>query len=103
MELRETEDAASVILFDIRLSEGELETFATALAYMLDTLDDTHLHAVFNQDGETQWETPSETREFLEATLQEAMNLIQEHCYTEYLPPRLRKRSVTEVGVVQEA
>ncbi|MFQ5341706.1 MAG: hypothetical protein ACE5F6_09200 [Anaerolineae bacterium] len=102
MELLRSEDVASVILFDIRLSEGELETFATALAYMLDALDDTHLHALFNHDGVTDSETPLETRQFLETTLEELMSLIQEHCYVEYLPPRFRQRSVAMAGAVQE-
>ncbi|MFQ5855482.1 MAG: hypothetical protein ACE5LU_07575 [Anaerolineae bacterium] len=102
MELLRSEDVASVILFDIRLSEGEIEAFATAVAYMLDTLDDAHLHAVFNHDGEPDLETPLETRQFLETTLQELMNLIQEHCYVEYLPRRFRERSVAMVDAVQE-
>ena len=103
MELLRSEDVASVILFDIRLSEGEIETFATALAHMLDNLDDAHLHAAFNHDGEANCETPLETRQFLETTLEELMSLIQEHCYIEYLPPRFRQRSVVMAGAVQES
>lgn len=102
MELLKTVDAASVMLFDTRLSEGEIQTFATALAYMLDTLDNAHLHAVFNEDVEPELETPAETRQFLETTLQELVSLLQEHCSDEYLPQRFRKQSIAMAGALQE-
>lgn len=102
MELLRTEDVASVILFDLRLSEGEIQTLATALAYLFETLDDAHLHAVFNEGGERDLETPFETRQFLEMILQELTDLIQTHCHAEYLPPRFRVRGVPLVRAVQE-
>jgi len=102
MELLRSEDVASVILFDLRLSEGEIQTFATALAYLLENLDNEQLHAVFNE-GEGDLETPSETRQFLEMTLQQLVDLIQEHCHVEYLPLRFRAQSITPAGAVQES
>ena len=102
MDLLRTEDVASVILFDLRLSEGEIQTFATALAYLLETLDDEQLHAVFNE-GEEGLETPSETRQFLEMTLEELVTLLQAHCHAEYLPPRFRAQRIAAAGAAHKS
>ena len=91
MELLKTEDVATVILFDLRLSEGEIQYLATAVNFVLKNLNDEQLHVAFNEEERRALETPSETRKFLESTFHELIELLQDHCRTEFLPRRFRE------------
>lgn len=85
MNLLNTEDVASVILFDLRASEGELQYLAIALNQMLTKFQDEELHALFsNHDPEI---APDETREFIEDMHQYLVSMLREHSYSEYLVP----------------
>ncbi len=90
MELLKTKDAATVILFDLRLSEGELQYFAIALDYLLKNLDDKQLHALFTEPQYQQQIDPSETRGFAEETVRELVTMIRKHCEPRLLPSRFR-------------
>ena len=91
MDLLRTEDVVSVTLFDIRLSESELEYLATCAWHALSTMNDEQLHHVINDPERAELATPVETREFLESTYRELMNLIKENCRPEFLPKRFRE------------
>ncbi|MGB0389403.1 MAG: hypothetical protein ACPGWR_31655 [Ardenticatenaceae bacterium] len=90
MNLLNSEDVASVILFDLRASEGELQYISTALNRVLQ-LQDERLHALFtdNDPGIP----PSETREFIEDMYQYLVRMLREHSYPEYLPTALKVKS----------
>ena len=91
MNLINTEDVASVILFDLRASEGELQYLAIALNQVLTKLPDEELHAVFtNHDSEI---APDETREFIEDMHQYLVGMLREHSYPEYLVPALKSKN----------
>jgi hypothetical protein len=83
MDLLQTEEVATVVLFDLRLSEGDLQYFALAVEYALTHLDDSQLQRYF--DAGVEDVPPSETREILEDRLQQLMSLIQEHCRSDLL------------------
>jgi len=99
MDLLHTEDVASVVLFDLRLSEGELQTFADALNYVLETLDVTQIHAVFTDDKSHDLETPEDTREFVQDRFYELMGLIKKYCRAEFLPQRFQDWELPEVDI----
>ena len=76
MNLLKTEDVSSVILFDLCISEGELQFLADSLGYLLKTLDINSLHKVFTDESERTLETPLETKDFAEEMFKELMDLI---------------------------
>ena len=89
MNLLNTEDVASVILFDLRASESELEYLAIALNRVL-KLQDDRLHALFTDNDPA---IPShETREFIEDMYQYLVRTLREHSYPEYLPTALKAK-----------
>ena len=90
MDLLRAEDVATVVLFDLRLSEGELEYLAIAAKYLLDNLTDQQLHAVLNDDPSKRKGNPAVTREFLEGRYDEIVALLQEYCRPQFLPKRFR-------------
>lgn len=77
MDLLQTEEVASTVLFHLRLSDSELQYLAIALEYVLMHLDEKQLHQEFDE-GDEQVQ-PSDTREFLEDRWQELVCLIQEY------------------------
>ncbi len=90
MNLLQTEEVASVTLFDLRASEGEVQYLALALEHLLGNLDDAELHALFTENEPEI--APRETREFAEDTLQELIGMLRDHSHPEYLPARLKER-----------
>ena len=90
MNLLNTEDVASVILFDLRASEGELQYLAIALNRVL-RLQDEELDALFTDNDPAI--PPSETREFIEDMYQYLVRMLREHGYPEYLPTALKAKS----------
>lgn len=91
MNLINTEDVASMILFDLRASEGELQYLAIALNQVLTKLPDKELHALFtNHDPDI---APDETREFIEDMHQYLVSMLGEHSYPEYLVPALKSQN----------
>lgn len=88
MEVIDTEDASSVILFDLRMSESELEYIATALEYVLKHLSQEDLHRLFDE-GSAAVEV-SDAQEFLEIMLEHATTAIRQYCIPKYLPKRFR-------------
>jgi hypothetical protein len=94
MDLVEAKDYASVIGFTLRVSEGEMETLADVIAYVLRELNDEELFLMFSGDGgpEEQLGEPGEARPFLERMLGELLGMISENCYPQFLPQRFRKR-----------
>lgn len=88
MNLINTQDVASVILFDLRASEGELQYFAIALDHILGKLEDEELHALFADNDPTY--AAAETREFLADMFQYLKGILREHCYSDYLMTRLK-------------
>lgn len=91
MNLLNTEDVASVILFDLRASEGELQYLAIALNQVLTKFQDEELHTLFsNHDPEI---APDETREFIEDMHQYLVSMLREHSYPEYLAPHLKGKN----------
>ena len=91
MDLLHVQEVASVALFDLRLSEDEMEAFATALSHALQTLDDEDLHKVFADDL-ADLGTPAETREFAQGTYDEVVALLRQYCRPEFLPTRFRPK-----------
>jgi len=71
MELLHTTSVSDIRLFELRISEGELQNMIAALDYILKKLDESQIHAVFTPEGYEGLETPAETREFLEEMLHE--------------------------------
>lgn len=100
MDLLHTEDEGSVIVFDLRLSEAELQYLAIAVEYILKTLDDTQLNAEFVDDGQP--ETPTEAREFLTETWHELVALLQTYCHPDFLPARFRDVQGDDTSVLAE-
>lgn len=88
MEVIRTEDASSVIVFDLRMSEGELEYIATALEYVLKHLSQEDLHRLF--DEESAIVKVSDAQEFLEIMVEQATTAIRQYCIPKYLPKRFR-------------
>lgn len=92
MELLKTEDVATVILFDLRISEGELQQFAIALDFLLKNLDDAELHALMTDPKHRQVTGALETREFVEETVRELVAMIRKYCRPNLLPARFREQ-----------
>jgi hypothetical protein len=100
MDLLNVEDVASVMLFDIRISEGELQILADALAYLLESLNKEQLHNVFVDMEEIgdrfrdlppeNQPTPDKTEEFVQGVYEELMMLIVDNCRQEFLPNRFK-------------
>jgi len=91
MDLLKTEDVASVTLFEIRLSESELQLLSDALSYLLKTLDDKQLNDVFMGEEEGSLMTNfTETRMFVEDRYIEMMSIIKNNCREEFLPKRFK-------------
>jgi hypothetical protein len=91
MNLLKAEDIVSVTIFEIRLSEGELQMFSDAFSYLLKTLDDKKLNDVFATEEEgTLMENLTETRFFIEDRYKEMMSMIKNNCREEFLPKRFR-------------
>lgn len=88
MEVLSTQDAASVILFDLQLSESELQYITIALEYMLQKLNAEELREVFDE-GDTNID-PIKTREFLEGMLESSKLAVRTYCRPEYLPARFK-------------
>jgi hypothetical protein len=88
MELLHSQDVASVVLFDLRLSEGEVQTVADALKYVLETLDVAQIQTVFTDEKSRDLERPEDTREFVQDMFVELMDLIRMHCRLDLLPQR---------------
>jgi hypothetical protein len=84
MDIIGTSDAASVILFDIRVSEGEMQYLLIALEHLLRTLSDEELHALFT--GGHPDVQPEETREFVDDRAHELREAILTYCDPQYLP-----------------
>lgn len=89
MDLLNVEDVVTVTLFDLRLSESELQYMAMALEYAL-KLDDNSIQEVFGEDKYRLIIHPAETRAFAEETYKELMRLIKAHCRPELLPEEFR-------------
>jgi hypothetical protein len=91
MDLLKAEDVVTVTIFEIRLSEAELQMFSDAFSYLLKTLDDKKLNEVFTMEEEgTLMENLSETRLFVEDRYKEMMAMIKNNCREEFLPKRFR-------------
>ena len=90
MNLLNTEDVASVILFDLRASQGELQYMAIALNRVLE-LQDEELGCLFTDNDPAI--PASETREFIEDMYQYLVRMLREHGYPEYLPTALKAKS----------
>ncbi len=86
MKLLKTENVSSVILFDLQLSEGELQYIGLAMNYVLRHLSKTELHAAFNDERGKTLQTEQQTHEFLEMEYEHIMNLIKRFCRPEFLP-----------------
>jgi hypothetical protein len=96
MDLVNIQDVASVMVFTLQISEGELQVLADTLSYLLNNLDDVQLYGVFgdhrnNSDGQNLFQEPVEAREFVEDTFRELMIFIQENCLHEFLLERFRQ------------
>ena len=96
MELLRIEDLASVAVFELRLSEAELQYLADSLAYVLKNLDDETLDRLFYPKKKPMSQPPEETREFAETTYKEIMDLIKTHCRDEFLDERFRQWVVSD-------
>lgn len=91
MELLRTEDVASVVLFDLRLSESALETFSIALEYLLQTMNAVELHRLFNDEDRRDLETPEQTWEHVSQLQEQLATLVATYCRPEFLPQQFRK------------
>lgn len=96
MELLRVEDAASISVFELRLSEDALEYFADSMAYVLRVLDDEALHNIFYDERSHSFQSPKETREFSERLYKQLMDLIKTYCKDEFLDDRFRQWIVSE-------
>jgi hypothetical protein len=96
VDLINVEDIVSVTLFDLRISESEMQYIADALSYALYSLDDKQLHKLFNEGKHSNLETPEESREFATVVFRQIMNLIKIHCREQYLQERFRNWTITE-------
>jgi hypothetical protein len=91
MDLLKAEDVSSIKIFDIRVSESEIQLLSDALAYLLRNLDDKQINRVFTEEGGTLMENIAETRNFVEDRYNELMSIIISHCRDEFLPKRFQK------------
>ena len=91
MDLLSTEEVVGVVLFDLRVSEAELECFADALSFILKNLNDEELNRVFSDEKTRSYATPQETRSFAEDRYKELMSLIKMYCRDEFLEKRFRE------------
>ena len=89
MDLLKSEDVSSVMVFDIRISESELELLSDALSFLLRTLDDKELNnVVTGEEGGTLMRNLPDTRAFIEDRLGEMMTILVDNCRKEFLPKR---------------
>jgi hypothetical protein len=96
MDLLNIQDMASIVVFTLQISEGELQVIADTLSYLLSNLDNVQLYNVFgdhggNSDSQNLFQEPIEAREFVEDIFKELMTFIQENCSHEFLPERFRQ------------
>ncbi len=91
MDLLETRDVAGTTLFDLRLSEDELEILADALRMVLTTLEEKALIDVFVSADDQSWADTSDIQEFAQETYYQLMDLLRDHCRPNLLPKRFRE------------
>ena len=90
MELLKAEDVAGTTVFDLRLSEDELEILADALAQLVGTLDEKQLIDAFVAAEDQSWADTSDIPEFARETYYELMDVLRENCRPNILPQRFR-------------
>jgi hypothetical protein len=94
MRILRTEEIASMVLFEVRLSDSELQTLADAMGYVLHHLNKAEIHKNLLDEDEQGMETPEQTYEFMQARYVELMNAIRAHGDSELLPKRFREWNV---------
>lgn len=78
MELLKHKEIASVNLFDIRLSEGELMVYESCIEYVIKMCDEKKIYEL----------TGCETKEELLSYQDDLRQLILKHVLKEYLPEK---------------
>jgi hypothetical protein len=91
MELLNKQQVASVVLFDLRFSEGEIQYLADSIRYLLENLSDEEMHSVFNDEAGKSLESSKESRLFAEGLYEDLMDLIKAYCKEEYLEKRFKE------------
>jgi len=91
MDLLEANEVATVVLFDIRLSESEVEGLADSLRYVLENLTEEQVSSVFVDEDKRSLGTPAETRSFAERMYKELMDFIKGYCREEFLQSRFKE------------
>lgn len=79
MDLMKVEVIATVALFDLRLSEGELEAYEACIDFMLKTCDEQRIYEVTRC-----------TVEELEILRNDLRELIKAHVDPAFLPPKYK-------------
>lgn len=90
MDFLGSKEIATVTLFDVRISEGEMQFLADTLNYILQGKTDEELFEIYKLNEVSLMESPEETREFIEDRYNEFMKLIKMHCRTDILPERVK-------------
>jgi hypothetical protein len=90
MDLLKTEDVAGTTVFDLRLSEDELEILANALGHLVGSLDEEQLIDVFVAIEDRSWADTSDITEFARETYYELMDMLRDNCRPSLLPQRFR-------------
>lgn len=80
MELLKTQEVASVALFDLRLSESELEVYEGCIDYVLKVCGDSDIRML----------TGCDSREELAVYREDLISLIKAHVSKRFLPDKYK-------------
>jgi hypothetical protein len=90
VDVLKVQQVSSFTIFDLRLSEGEIQILVDLVDHALDTLDDEQLHQAVTDDDQRGNAPARETRVFLEKMRAELCACVRDHCDPEYLPERFQ-------------
>ncbi|MEJ8548092.1 hypothetical protein [Brevibacillus borstelensis] len=81
MEYKGHKEIASVTLFDLRLSEGELMVYEGCIEYVLKNCDESEIHKI----------TGCSSKEELQSYQDDLKDLIKAYVWKEYLPDKFKE------------